>query len=245
MSDNSFGTDFSTTTSVNYTLNESTLLSGDQGGTVSSLNTTSALSTTVDAADVSKITAHLIEKKQLLHEMDRLRIELSHKTLLAESYKAELMNKIDDLEEKLSDVTYSKHMMKAKLESQLKLKEDEANIQKRKLKEELTQITNRQKQLEDENFKLHEKAGYLRSSLFVDIDQLTDEQYVDLKSKDIEQLSLKDYVAVSNLLTCALFPCRHVFYVINIVSNHNEIILIQTQLRHSNFQPDVSLNLCQ
>lgn len=200
MSDNSLGTDSSTTTSVNYTLNESTLLSDDLAGTVSSL-TTSVLSTT---ADDSKITAHMIEKKQLLHEMDRLRIELSHKTLLIESYKAELMNKIDDLEEKLSDVTYSKHMLKAKLESQLKLKEDEANIQQRKLKEQLTQITDRQKQLEEENIKLHEKSGYLKSSLFVDINQLTEEQYIDLKSRDIDQLSLKDYVAVSNLMATVL-----------------------------------------
>ena len=196
MSESSLGTDLSTTTSVNYTLNDSTLLSDDIGGTVSSL-TTSLLSTTNDAADDSKITAHMIEKKQLLHEMDRLRIELSHKSLLVESYKAELMNKIDDLEEKLSEVTYSKHMLKANLESQLKLKEDQANIQQRKLQEELIQITNRQKQLEKENMKLHEKAGYLKSNLFVDVDHLSEEQYVDLKSRDIDQLSLKDYVAVS------------------------------------------------
>ena len=195
MSNNSLGTD-SSTTSVNYTLNESTQLSDDLGGTVSSL-TTSVLSTT---ADDSKITAHMIEKKQLLHEMDRLRIELSHKTLLVESYKAELMNKIDDLEEKLSDITYSKHMLKAKLESQLKLKEDEANIQQRHLKEQLAEITNRQKQLEEENIKLHEKAGYLKSNLFVDIDCITEEQYVDLKSSNADQLSLKDYITVSNLL---------------------------------------------
>jgi progesterone-induced-blocking factor 1 len=195
MSNNSLGTD-SSTTSVNYTLNESTQLSDDLGGTVSSL-TTSVLSTT---ADDSKITAHMIEKKQLLHEMDRLRIELSHKTLLVESYKAELMNKIDDLEEKLSDITYSKHMLKAKLESQLKLKEDEANIQQRHLKEQLAEITNRQKQLEEENIKLHEKAGYLKSNLFVDIDCITEEQYVDLKSRNADQLSLKDYITVSNLI---------------------------------------------
>lgn len=196
MSDDSLGTDLSTTASVNqnYTVNESVLLSDDPGlgGTTVSSLTTSALSTT---GDDSKITAAMIEKKQLLHEMDRLRIELSHKTLLAESYKAELMNKIDDLEEKLSDVTYSKHMLKAKLESQLKLTEEEAKLQQYNLKEQLTQITLRQKQLEEENMKLYEKAGYLKSNLFVD-NQLSEEEYVDLKSKGVDQLSLKDYVAV-------------------------------------------------
>lgn len=209
MSENSLGTDSSTTTSVNYTLNESTLVSDDLGGTVSSL-ATSVLSTTTDTSDDGKIvTAHMIEKKQLLHEMDRLRIELSHKTLLAESYKAELMNKIDDLEEKLSDITYSKHMLKAKLESQLKLKEEEAKIQQRKLREELVQISERQTKLEDENIKLHENAGYLKSNLFVDLDQLTEDQYVDLKSKDIEQLSLKDFVAVSGFMVYSELFIRH------------------------------------
>ena len=191
MSEHSAGTDLSTTASVNYSLSESSLR---QDETSVSL-TTSALFTTDGDSDESKITVHMIEKKQLLHELDRLRIELSQKSILLETYKAELLNKIDELEEKLADVAYSKHMLKARLESQLKLKEDEGRTQQLRLKEELSTIVKRQQKLEEENLRLQEKAGDLKSGLF-DV-RLTEEQCVDLKSSDINQLPLKDYVAVS------------------------------------------------
>lgn len=182
------------TTNVDCTLNESTLCSDESGGVLSSFST-SALSTTVDTSDDSKVIGHMIEKKQLLHDMDRLRIELSHKTLQLDSYKAELMNKIDDLEEKLSDATYSKQILKARLESQLKLKEDEANAQKKKLNDELDEIKKRQKQLEKENATLLGKTECLRSNLFRD--NLTEEEYLELKSRDENLLSLQEYTAVS------------------------------------------------
>ena len=86
-------------------------------------------------------------------------------------------------------------MLKARLESQLKLKEDEGRTQQLRLKEELSTIVKRQQKLEEENLRLQEKAGDLKSGLF-DV-RLTEEQYVDLKSSDINQLPLKDYVAVS------------------------------------------------
>lgn len=196
MSEHSAGTDLSTTTSVDYSLSESSLphdVEFARTETTVSL-TASALSTTYGESDESKITAHMIEKKQLLHELDRLRIELSQKTLLLETYKAELLNKIDELEEKLADITYSKHMLKARLESQLKLKEDETKTQQMRLKEELSAIVKRQQNLEEENLRLQQKAGDLKLGLFDS--RLTEEQYVDLKSNDINQLSLKEYVAV-------------------------------------------------
>ena len=194
MSEHSVAKDLSTTTSVNYSLSESSFPPDEFGRTTTSL-TTSALSTTDGDSDDSKITAHIIEKKQLLHDLDRLKIELSQKSMLLETYKAEHLNKIDELEEKLADVTYSKHMLKARLESQLKLKEDEAKTHQQRLKEELSGIVKRQQNLEAENVRLQEKAGDLKSHLFDD--RLTEEQYVDLKSRGVNQLSLKDYVAVS------------------------------------------------
>ena len=194
MSEHSVAKDLSTTTSVNYSLSESSFPPDEFGRTTTSL-TTSALSTTDGDSDDSKITAHIIEKKQLLHDLDRLKIELSQKSMLLETYKAEHLNKIDELEEKLADVTYSKHMLKARLESQLKLKEDEAKTHQQRLKEELSGIVKRQQNLEAENVRLQEKAGDLKSHLFDD--RLTEEQCVDLKSRGVNQLSLKDYVAVS------------------------------------------------
>lgn len=196
MTDHSPSEDLSTTTSVNYSLSESFPQSEElTRATIASLTS----STTTDSEnDLSKITSHLIEKKQLLHEIDRLRIELSEKTLLLETNKAELLNKVDELEDKLADVTYSKHMLKARLESQLKLKEDESLKQQLHLKEEIATVVKRQQKLEEENLRLQEKAGDLKSGLF-DV-HITEEQYVDLKSTDVNQLSLKQLVAVSSEL---------------------------------------------
>lgn len=55
----------------------------------------------------------------------------------------------------------------------------------------------RQKQLEETNLQLREKAGDIRRNLR-DI-ELTNEQYMKLKSFPEDQLSIPEYVSVSSL----------------------------------------------
>lgn len=63
------------------------------------------------------------------------------------------------------------------------------------MKQEMETILLRQKQLEETNHQLREKAGDVRRNLR-DF-ELTEEQYVKLKACPEDQLSIPDYVSVS------------------------------------------------
>merc|ERR1711862_944378 len=64
---------------------------------------------------------HVIDKKQLLHDLQLLKIELSQKSLLIDNLKADHMQKTEELEEKLSETTHTKQILHARLDSQLKI----------------------------------------------------------------------------------------------------------------------------
>ena len=74
----------------------------------------------------SKITKQLIERKQLCHDLQLVRIELSQKNLQCENMKAEYLQRVDDLEEKLNDQTHQKQILQARLESQLSIQQEES-----------------------------------------------------------------------------------------------------------------------
>lgn len=63
------------------------------------------------------------------------------------------------------------------------------------MKQEMETILLRQKQLEETNYQLRERAGDIRRSLR-DL-ELTDECYEKLKSLPEDQLSIPEYVSVS------------------------------------------------
>ena len=65
------------------------------------------------------------------------------------------------------------------------------------MKQEMATILLRQKQLEETNRQLREKAGDIRRNLH-DF-ELTEEQYMKLKGFPEDQLSIPEYVSVSAL----------------------------------------------
>ncbi|KAG9349559.1 hypothetical protein JZ751_028006 [Albula glossodonta] len=125
-----------------------------------------SLETTVPTEDISssderdgaqKITRQLIERKELLHNLQLLKIELSQKNLLIDNLKVDHLTKIFR-------------------------------------KQEMDTILLRQKQLEETNRQLCEKAGDIRRSLR-DL-ELTEEKYSELKDLPEEKLSIPEYVSV-------------------------------------------------
>ena len=69
---------------------------------------------------------HLLERKQLQHDMQVMKIELSQKSLLVDNLKAEYMQKVEELEEQLQETKHQKQILQARLESQLKIQQVEA-----------------------------------------------------------------------------------------------------------------------
>jgi progesterone-induced-blocking factor 1 len=160
----------------------------------------SALSTTnADSDTESRVTKQMIERKQLLHDLELLRIELSQKNLMIDNLKAENLNRVDDLEERVSENRHAKLMLQARLESQLKLQQEESQAKLERMRREINTIMARQRQLEVENERLQEKAGDLRNSLD-NLEILPGDKYLELKSTDQEQVSLKDFLLVIMLL---------------------------------------------
>ncbi|NWY73403.1 PIBF1 factor, partial [Erithacus rubecula] len=162
-----------------------------------------SLETTVPIDDVSsseeregtvKITKQLIERKELLHNLQLLKIELSQKNLMIDNLKVEYLTKIEELEEKLNDATHQKQLLSLRLDSQLALQQEDARKHQALMKQEMETVLLRQKQLEETNHQLRERAGDIRRSLR-DL-ELTDECYEKLKSLPEDQLSIPEYVSV-------------------------------------------------
>uniref|UniRef100_A0A8C7KNH6 Progesterone immunomodulatory binding factor 1 n=1 Tax=Oncorhynchus kisutch TaxID=8019 RepID=A0A8C7KNH6_ONCKI len=141
-----------------------------------------SLETTVPTEDISssderdrtgtqKVTRQLIERKELLHNLQLLKIEMSQKNLIIDNMK--------DLKDVLSSYqTFTSAYMK----------------QQALRKQEMDGILLRQKQLEETNRRLCDKAGDLRRSLR-DL-ELTEDKYKELRDIPEERLSITEYVAV-------------------------------------------------
>ncbi|XP_035176634.1 progesterone-induced-blocking factor 1 isoform X1 [Oxyura jamaicensis] len=162
-----------------------------------------SLETTIPTDDLSsseeregtvKITKQLIERKELLHNLQLLKIELSQKNLMIDNLKVEYLTKIEELEEKLNDAIHQKQLLSLRLDSQLALQQEDARKHHALMKQEMETILMRQKQLEETNHQLRERAGDIRRSLRGL--ELTDDSYEKLKSLPEDQLSIPEYVSI-------------------------------------------------
>ncbi|XP_067260528.1 progesterone-induced-blocking factor 1 isoform X2 [Chanodichthys erythropterus] len=162
-----------------------------------------SLETTVPTEDISssdekdgagKVTKQLLERKELLHNLQKLKIELSQKNLLIDNLKVDHLTKIEELEERLNDALHQKQVLALRLDSQLKLQQDENRKQQALRKQEMDTIMLRQKQLEETNRQLCDRAGDLRRSLR-DL-ELSEEKYIELKELPEDKLTIPEYVAI-------------------------------------------------
>lgn len=99
-----------------------------------------------------KLTRQLIERKQLLHTIQLLKIELGQKNMLLDTMKADHMSQVgaasglgwaawaprgsanvcgqvEDLEERLNDALHQKQLLDLRLDGQLKLAQEENRYQ--------------------------------------------------------------------------------------------------------------------
>lgn len=73
--------------------------------------------------DKDKIARQLLEKKQLEHDLQLVKIELNQKEYLLENVRTEYKMKVEDMEEKLNEYKHQKKLLMAKTESQLSLQQ--------------------------------------------------------------------------------------------------------------------------
>ena len=160
-----------------------------------SLSPDDANSRRIRVGDKRRVNSHLYEKKQLQHDIQVLKIELSQKGLLLDNIKAEYMQKVEDLEERYGESQHQRQLLQARLENELLIQREESKKRQDVVLKELELILKRQKHLEDTNERLQERAMDIKKGL-KDLD-LTEGQYCDLKGEHEEDMSLKNFVAVS------------------------------------------------
>ncbi|XP_044867527.1 progesterone-induced-blocking factor 1 isoform X2 [Mauremys mutica] len=102
--------------------------------------------------------------------------------------------KIEELEEKLNDTIHQKQLLSLRLDNQLALQQEDARKHQELMKQEMETILMRQKQLEETNHQLRERAGDIRRSLR-DL-ELTEDYYDKLKSLPEDELSIPEYVSI-------------------------------------------------
>uniref|UniRef100_A0A8D0AMB0 Progesterone immunomodulatory binding factor 1 n=1 Tax=Sander lucioperca TaxID=283035 RepID=A0A8D0AMB0_SANLU len=164
--------------------------------------TTEDISSSDEQRDGSqKVTRQLIERKELLHNVQLLKIELSQKNLIIDNMKADHMSKTEELEERLNDALHQKQVLALRLDSHLKLTQEENRKQQALRKQEMEAILLRQQQLEETNRQLCEKAGELRRSLR-DLD-ISQDRYQELRDLPDDKISIQEYGDLFSLLYLA------------------------------------------
>ena len=86
-----------------------TTYTGEQS---SSLTTSTTFDTTCSRLNATRIE---LERRQLTHSIQLLKLELSQKDMIVEALKTEHSNNVDELEERLADITCERNLLHQKL----------------------------------------------------------------------------------------------------------------------------------
>lgn len=163
--------------------------------TTTFLSSSSTFNTDSDVEKSRNVTRELILKKQFLHDIQKLKIELSQKNLLIDTIKADHLNVVDDLEDKLSDAMHGRQLLQAKFETQLRIIQNQHGNEMKRLKLELQESLMHQQDYQRKNDELQSRSGDLKTA-FVELD-LKEEEYFALKGKPVDNLSPSERYNVS------------------------------------------------
>lgn len=178
------------TLSTNTELETTNFSNASLTDVTSTLLSSSSNLTETDVEKSRNITRDLLLKKQLLHDVQKLKIEISQKDLLIDTLKADNMNRIDDLEDKLTDVNHEKQMMSAKYETKLRMIQEEGTKKINKLRSDLHESLKSQA-LYKEKYEALSSSTLSSKKLLVDV-ELSEEEYLDIKGKSDEDLSMQE-----------------------------------------------------
>ncbi|XP_057313065.1 progesterone-induced-blocking factor 1-like [Hydractinia symbiolongicarpus] len=178
------------TLSTNTELETTNFSNASLTDVTSTLLSSSSNLTETDVEKSRNITRDLLLKKQLLHDVQKLKIEISQKDLLIDTLKADNMNRIDDLEDKLTDVNHEKQMMSAKYEAKLRMIQEEGTKKINKLRSDLQESLKSQA-LYKEKYEALSSSTLSSKKLLVDV-ELSEEEYLDMKGKSDEDLSMQE-----------------------------------------------------
>ncbi|CAD5116145.1 DgyrCDS5068 [Dimorphilus gyrociliatus] len=177
-----------------YKSNASSGLDSDDLSLETTVPTDLSLSPDISHPSKSKVGRSQLEKKQLQHDLQVTKIELSQKCMLIDSIKSEYTQRIDDLQEQLADVTHAKQVLALRLDAEITKSQEEARKRQVAIQNQVEKLVNRQKILETQNEKLHSATEDIKKTLF-DL-AISEQQYLDLRQQNDTDIPLKEFVAM-------------------------------------------------
>ena len=119
---------------------------------------------------------------------------------MIDTLKAEHLNQLDDLEEKLADAIHGKQMLQAKYETESRVFKNEMDKQVSLLKKELQESEKMQKyyqkkyddEMKNKDELLDFRTGYIPKDL-------NEDDYLELKSSQENEISIQEVFDVSNI----------------------------------------------
>ena len=172
----------------NDTTEESTLLATEY----------STFSSSFDTSRPRKVTQGELERKQLQHSLEMIKLELSQKKLLIATMEREHVNKVEELEEQLSNISHEKRLLQVQLSSVTNGYQQELARVQRETQEEIVAVKMRQEEIEASNPFLADTVRDIKNSLKAPLISTT--KYEQLMSRGLDQLSLKDFILVCDFL---------------------------------------------
>ena len=93
--------------------------------TLTPTDQSTTFSTTLDSSDSTKhnLTGEELERRQLLHKLQLLKLEVSQKNMVIDALKNEQTSQVEELQEKLSDALHEKKLLQMRLRSMTQVSE--------------------------------------------------------------------------------------------------------------------------
>lgn len=138
-----------------------------------------------------------LEKRQLLHTIQLLKLELSQKQLIIDTWSNEQVSQMEDLRELLADTQHEKKLLSLRVQSMSHGYEQELKRAREKVQEERSRGQAQEMAQRDAQRGLEEVRQEVELALSSFPHILDEQQYHNLKSADSAVLSLKDFVWAS------------------------------------------------
>ena len=159
-----------------------------------STTTYSTLDTSDNALSRLNVTKDDLERRQLLHNLQLLKLEVSQKELVIDTLKAEHASQVEDLQERLADLAHEKQLVQARLKSLSQAYDAELRLIREQTQQEMSVLAVRAKELEDANPFVGHQVEDLKQAVMGMC--LSESEYARLRAKDMNSLPLKDYIMV-------------------------------------------------
>lgn len=138
-----------------------------------------------------------IELKQLQHDLQLARIDLSQKDYQLNSVKMDYLSKTESLQEKVHELTHQNQLLNARLHSVEAIHQEEDQRKQEQIKTELSRILVRQKELEENNERFMKNEHDIKKELRnIDNFNWTNEEYEFMMRRDEDLLSIREFATL-------------------------------------------------